>query len=212
MKAKTALAHILRAEGVTCFTCYPDNAIIDAMATLDVRPVLARTERVAVNIADGFTRIKNGRQIGVCAVQYASGIENAYAGVAQAYGDGTPILMLPSGYERSEQGVPPNFGAVCAYRPVTKWAETVNHAARVPQMMQRAFTLLRNGKPGPVLLEVPTDVMKRKSASSHTRRPTLRARTAIRPMCARRCASCCARDHRSSSPARASSTPKRGTS
>lgn len=160
MKAKTALAHILRAEGVTCFTCYPDNAIIDAMAALDVRPVLARTERVAVNIADGFTRIKNGRQIGVCAVQYAGGIENAYAGVAQAYGDGTPILMLPSGYERSEQGVPPNFSAVCAYRPVTKWAETVNHAARVPQMMQRAFTLLRNGKPGPVLLEVPTDVME----------------------------------------------------
>lgn len=159
MKAKDAIAHILQVEGVTCFTCYPDNAIIDAMAALDVRPVLARTERVAVNIADGFTRIKNGRQIGACAVQYAGGIENAYAGVAQAYGDGTPILLLPSGYERSEQGVPPNFSAVCAYRPVTKWAETVNHAARVPQMMQRAFTQLRNGKPGPVLLEVPIDVM-----------------------------------------------------
>jgi acetolactate synthase-1/2/3 large subunit len=159
MKAKDAIAHILRAEGVTCFTCYPDNAIIDAVAALDVRPVLARTERVAVNIADGFTRINNGRQIGVSALQYAGGIENAYAGVAQAYGDSTPILLLPSGYERSEQGVPPNFSAVRAYSPVTKWAETVNHASRVPQMMQRAFTQLRNGKPGPVLLEVPTDVM-----------------------------------------------------
>lgn len=159
MKAKDAIAHILQAEGVTCFTCYPDNAIIDAVAALDVRPVLARTERVAVNIADGFTRIKNGRQIGVSALQYAGGIENAYAGVAQAYGDSTPILLLPSGYERSEQGVPPNFSAVRAYCPVTKWAETVNHASRVPQMMQRAFTQLRNGKPGPVLLEVPTDVM-----------------------------------------------------
>ena len=159
MKAKHVIARILQAEGVTCFTCYPDNAIIDAVAALNIRPVLARTERVAVNIADGFTRIKNGREVGVSALQYAGGIENAYAGAAQAFGDSTPILLLPSGYDRSEQGVAPNFNAAQAYRPVMKWAEMVNHASRVPLMMQRAFSQLRNGKPGPVLLEVPTDVM-----------------------------------------------------
>ena len=160
MKAKHAIARILQAEGVACFTCYPDNAIIDAVAELNIRPVLARTERVAVNIADGFTRIKNGREIGVSALQYAGGIENAYAGVAQAYGDSTPILLLPSGYERNEQGAPPNFNAAQAYAPVTKWSTHINHASQTPLLMQRAFSQLRNGKPGPVLLEVPTDVME----------------------------------------------------
>ncbi len=160
MKVKHAIARILQAEGVTCFTCYPDNAIIDAVAELGIRPVLARTERVAINIADGFTRIKNGREIGVSALQYAGGIENAYAGVAQAYGDSTPILLLPSGYERGEQGVAPNFNAARAYAPVTKWAAQINVAAQTPLLMQHAFSQLRNGKPGPVLLEVPTDVME----------------------------------------------------
>ncbi|MCS6846123.1 MAG: thiamine pyrophosphate-requiring protein [Anaerolineae bacterium] len=159
MKGKDAVAQILKAEGVEHLMCFPDNAVIDAAAALDIRPIIARTERVAINIADGFSRVSNGRRIGVAAVQYAGGIENAFAGVAQAYGDASPILILPGGYERAEQGVPPNFRAVDSYANVAKWAEFVHQADRIPHMMRRAFTLLRSGKPGPVLLEIPTDVM-----------------------------------------------------
>ena len=160
MQGKTAIARILKAEGVEHLTCFPNNAIIEAAAIEGIRPVTARTERVAVNIADGLTRVTNGRRIGVCAVQYGPGSENAFGGIAQAYGDGTPVLLLPGGVERTRQGVAPNFQAIDSYRAVTKWVETVNAAARIPQMLRRAFTLLRNGRPGPVMLEIPTDVMR----------------------------------------------------
>jgi acetolactate synthase-1/2/3 large subunit len=159
MHGKTAIAHILKAEGIEYVMGFPDNAVFDAAATLNIRPLIARTERVAVNLADGYSRVSGGRRLGVAALQYAGGIENAFAGVSQAFGDASPILLLPTGYERSEQGVPPNFRAVDSYRNVAKWAEFVQHAERIPQMMKRAFALLRNGKPGPVMLEVPTDVM-----------------------------------------------------
>lgn len=175
MHGKDAIAKILQAEGVSCFTCFPDNAIIDAVAALGIRPLLTRTERVAVNIADGYTRIRNGHSIGVCALQYAGGIENAFAGVAQAYSDHTPILLLPSGYERSEQGVVPNFQATRNYQAVTKWVEVVNHASRLPQMMAYAFTQLRNDQPGPVMLEIPTDVMDEEIPDTFVYQPTRRS-------------------------------------
>ncbi|MBI3990097.1 MAG: thiamine pyrophosphate-requiring protein [candidate division NC10 bacterium] len=160
MKGKTAIVNILKMEGVEYLTCFPSNALIDAAATLNIRPIVARTERVAVNIADGYSRISNGRRIGVSAVQHGPGIENAFGGVAQAYSDASPILLLPGTFERSRLGVPPNFQAIYNYQGVTKWVEVVNAAERIPQMMQRAFTLLRSGKPAPVMLEVPTDVME----------------------------------------------------
>jgi acetolactate synthase-1/2/3 large subunit len=159
MLGKTAIANILKFEGVEYLICFPANALIDAAAGTGIRPILARTERVMVNIADGLSRVASGRRIGVCAMQHGPGSENAFAGVAQAYSDATPILLLPGGFERSRQGVLPNFQAVHNYRGVTKWVEVINFANRIPQMMRRAFTLLRSGRPGPVMLEVPTDVM-----------------------------------------------------
>ena len=181
MNGKQAIAQILKCEGVDLITCFPDNAVIDAAAALDIKPVLARTERVAVNIADGYSRVSGGAKIGVTALQYAGGIENAFAGVAQAYGDAVPILALPSGYERAELGTPPNFEAVRSYAPVTKWAAQVQHADRIPQMMQRAFSLLRNGKPGPVMLEVPTDVLEENLQGSFDYTPTRQLRSQADP-------------------------------
>ncbi len=160
MDAKTAVAKILKAEGVEHLLCFPNNALIEAAAIEGIRPICARTERVAVNIADGLSRVSSGRRIGVVAVQYGPGAENAFGAVAQAYSDASPVLLLPGGVERGRQGVPPSFQAIYNYRGVTKWVETVNQAERLPQMLRRAFTLLRLGKPGPVMLEIPTDVLK----------------------------------------------------
>ena len=159
MLGKAAVASILKAEGVEHLVCFPANPLIDAAAAIGIRPIVARTERVAVNIADGQSRVSSGRQLGVCAVQHGPGSENAFAGVAQAYGDGSPILLLPAGFERSRLGVDPNFQAIHNYRAVTKWVEVVNAAPRLAQMLRHAFTLLRSGRPGPVLLELPTDVL-----------------------------------------------------
>jgi acetolactate synthase-1/2/3 large subunit len=101
----------------------------------------------------------SGRRIGVSAVQYGAGSENAFAGVAQAYGDSTPLLVLAGATERASLAVPPNFKASRNYRHITKWSETVTDPMSVLQMMQHAFALLRSGKSGPVLLEFPSDVM-----------------------------------------------------
>ncbi len=159
MQGKTAIANILKMEGTEYLLCFPANPLIDAAAAASIRPILARTERVLVNIADGYSRLSSGRRIGVCAMQHGPGSENAFAGVAQAYSDASPILLLPGAFDRHHLGVPPNFQAIYNYRGVTKWVEVVNFADRIPQMMRRAFTLLRSGRPGPVMLEVPTDVM-----------------------------------------------------
>ncbi|MBI4279227.1 MAG: thiamine pyrophosphate-requiring protein [Armatimonadetes bacterium] len=179
MQGKAVIASILKAEGVEYLPCYPDNPLIAAAAAAGIRPILTRTERVMVNIADGYSRTSSGRRIGVCAMQYGPGTENAFGGVAQAYSDGTPILLLPGAPARARLGVPPNFQAIYNYRGVTKWVEVINAADRIPQMMRRAFTLLRCGKPGPVLLEVPADVMAEELAGESAQYTPV---TGARPM------------------------------
>ena len=69
-----------------------------------------------------------------------------------------PILVLPAGVARQRVGIAPNFHPVRAYESITKWAAHVNYADRVPELMRQAFTKLRSGKPGPVLLEIPQDL------------------------------------------------------
>ncbi len=159
MKCTEAIARVLKAEGVEFMTCFPLNPIIDAAAALNIRPLVTRHERVAINIADAYSRMTSGHKIGVAAVQYGAGSENAFAGVAQAYGDSTPLLILAGATESASLGIRPNFQASRNYRHITKWSETVTDPARVVQMMQHAFALLRSGKSGPVLLEFPSDIM-----------------------------------------------------
>lgn len=158
MRAKDSIAAILEAEGVDFISCFPHNPLIDACASRGIRPIVARSERVAVNIADGFSRVAGGGRIGVCAMQDGAGIENAFAGIAQAYADSVPILALPAHAGRRHVGVPPDFDPVANFHHVTKWSAHLNGPDRVPELMRRAFTALRTGRPGPVLVEVPKDV------------------------------------------------------
>jgi thiamine pyrophosphate-dependent acetolactate synthase large subunit-like protein len=158
MKAAAAIASILKAEGVEYLFCFPVNALIDECARVDIRTIVGRTERTLVNMADGYSRASNGRRIGVVAVQHGPGAENAYAGVAQAFADGSPILYLPAGYSVGRCDIVPNYDAPRSYQSITKWAARINAPERVPAMLRRAFTLLRSGRGGPVLLEVPLDV------------------------------------------------------
>ena len=145
-------------EGVEFLSGFPQNDIFEAGAEEGIRCIIARTERVGVNIADAYTRVSNCKRNGVCLVQSGPGIENAYSGIAQAYSESVPILVMPAGADRRQQQ-PPSFIASKNYQGVTKWADTINFADRIPEMMRRAFTLMRTGRPGPVLLEVPVDIM-----------------------------------------------------
>src|SRR5262245_31993081 len=160
MNAAAAIATILKAEGAEYLFCFPVNPLIDECARIDVRPIVTRTERTLVNMADGYSRASNGRRLGVAAVQHGPGAENAFAGVAQAFADGSPLLFLPGGNPRGRAGIAPNFDAADNYRGVAKWSARIPSADRAPALLRRAFTLLRAGRPAPVVLELPSDVAK----------------------------------------------------
>src|SRR5438105_8201847 len=145
MNAVAAIANILKVEGTEYLFCFPVNALIDECARVGIRPIVARTERALVNMADGYSRAANGRRIGVAAVQHGPGAENACAGVAQAFADGSPLLFLPGGNPRGRGDIAPNFQAADNYRGITKWSAQVNHAERIPALLRRAFSLLSNG-------------------------------------------------------------------
>lgn len=153
------VAAIMKQEGVRHIIGFPHSELFEACAAIDIRPIIARTPRVAVNIAEGFARTNAGRDLAVVTVQYGPGAESAFGGVAQAFNDRTPILVLPTGYPRGAQAVHPNFEASRNFRHITKWAETAQRAEHLPKLMHAAIALVRNGTPAPVLLELPVDLL-----------------------------------------------------
>jgi acetolactate synthase-1/2/3 large subunit len=158
MRGFDAVASILKQEGVEYLFAYPNNALIDSAAALGIRPVIARSEKTLINMADGYCRATNGRRPTVVVVQAGPGIENAFGGIAQAYADGVPLLIIPGGPNQRRGGQPVEFDPLPTYRNVTKWSGRITHVERVPELMRRAFSLLRNGPTAPVLLELPGDV------------------------------------------------------
>src|SRR5499427_7721856 len=132
MNGADVIAAILKREGTEFLACYPRNPLIEACAAIDIRPILCRQERVGVGMADGFSRLRKGRQNGVFAAQHGPGIENAFAGVAQAYSENVPLLVIPGGFPPERQYTKPTFRAADVYRPVTKWAAMAHDVQELP--------------------------------------------------------------------------------
>ena len=128
MKVIDAIARILRIEGAEYLSAYPTTPLIEAAAKVDIRPVLCRQERVGVGIADGYARVTNGRPLAAFCMQYGPGAENAFPGVATAYSDSTPMLLLPLGHPRDRAQVFPLFSSARTYASVTKSVETITMA------------------------------------------------------------------------------------
>ncbi len=158
MNGAAVIAEILKREGTQFLSCYPRNPLIEACAELDIRTILCRQERVGVGIADGYSRICRGRRNGVFAAQAGPGIENAFPGIAQAFSENVPLLVIPSGLPLARQHVHPVFRAADVYRPVTKWSALAHSVAELPDLMRRAYHAMRSGKGAPVLIEVPAEV------------------------------------------------------
>jgi acetolactate synthase-1/2/3 large subunit len=158
MNGVTAIANILKMEGVEFVGCVPYQPLMEAAAIAGIRPIIFRQEGTGVHMVDGYARVTNGKRTGVFLMQNGPGAENAFGGVAQAYADSVPILLLPAGMARDRRGVHPNFYPTRSYESITKWSAEINLVGRVPELMRRAFTKLRSGRPGPVLLEIPQDV------------------------------------------------------
>jgi len=158
MKAGAAIVEILKREGVEIMFGYPVNHLLEEAAKVGIRPVICRQERIGLHMADAYSRLSSGDKIGVFVMQHGPGAENAFGGVAQAFGESVPILVMPMGYARKLAHVQPNFSSVLNMKHVTKSAEPITSAAEIPNIMRRAFTQLRHGRGGPVLVEMPIDM------------------------------------------------------
>ncbi len=158
MQVMQVIAEILKKEGVSTLFCFPTTPIIEAAAAVGIRPVICRQERVGVHMADGFARVANGHPPGVFAMQYGPGAENAFAGVATAFSDSTPVVFLPLGHPRETAQLFPMFKSSRTYASITKSVEEVQLPHEIGNIMRRAFSQVKNGRPGPVMVEVPADV------------------------------------------------------
>jgi acetolactate synthase-1/2/3 large subunit len=176
-----AIAKAMKAEGVEILFAYPVNPLIEAAAAEDIRTVIVRQERIGLHMADAYSRLSSGEKFGVFCMQHGPGAENAFGGVAQAYSESVPILVIPAGYPRRLAHYYPNFNSTLNMQHITKWAEPLTMGRAVPEVMRRAFFQLRNGRPGPVLIEVPVDVFREEVPDDWQHTPSFSAKTAPDP-------------------------------
>lgn len=160
VKAANGLARILKAEGIPWVSCYPTSPVNNALGEEGVPILMMGEERFAVAVADAFSRVTCGKQIGVCTVMAglnAAGIQMAYGAIGQAWEDSSPLLVIAEGVGQGASRHT-HFDMAGAFRSVTKWVGEIDRAELVPAYARRAFTQLRSGRPGPVLLLIPRDL------------------------------------------------------
>ena len=181
MRVAQAIAQTLKKEGIEFIIGYPVNPLFEAAAVADIRTIIVRQERTGLHMADAVSRLSSGNRIGVFVMQNGPGAENAFGGVAQAYSESSPILVMPSGYPRRLMNYYPNFNSSQNFKNITKWCEPLTMGRAIPEVMRRAFSQVRNGRPGPVLIEIPGDVFREEVPESWEHVPPPKTRTAPDP-------------------------------
>ncbi|QNN56999.1 glyoxylate carboligase [Diaphorobacter ruginosibacter] len=163
MKAAMAAVLVMEKEGITQAFGVPGAAINPLYAALrermSIAHVLARHVEGASHMAEGYTRAKAGN-IGVCIGTSGPAGTDMITGLYSASADSIPILCITGQAPRARL-YKEDFQAVdieSIAKPVTKWAVTVREPAQVPRVLQQAFHLMRSGRPGPVLVDLPFDV------------------------------------------------------
>jgi tartronate-semialdehyde synthase len=163
MRAIDAAVRVLEKEGITCAFGVPGAAINPLYSALKVRGsirhILARHVEGASHMAEGYTRAVAGN-IGVCIGTSGPAGTDMITGLYSALADSIPILCITGQAPRAKL-YKEDFQAVdieSIAKPVTKWAVTVREPALVPMVLQQAFHVMRSGRPGPVLVDLPIDV------------------------------------------------------
>jgi acetolactate synthase-1/2/3 large subunit len=182
MNVAQVTAEILKREGVKVLLTYPLNPLTETAAEVNIRPIVVRQERVGVHMADCLSRMSSGDNVGVFCCQLGPGIENAFGAVAQAYSEAVPLVVIPGGYPRTNLHVKPNFNCALNFQHVTKHVETVTVPEQIVPALRRAFNFARNGRPGPVMLEIPHDVWALEVPGPIEYKPSRRAKSAPDPM------------------------------
>lgn len=181
MKVSRAVAEIMKREGVDTLFAYPRNPVIEEAARIGIRPIIVRQERTGLHMADALSRMSRGRRMGAFAMQHGPGTENAYGGVAQAFSESVPMLVLPMGYARRLAHVPGNYNAARSMQDISKSCEALMLPEEVGPIMRRAFTALKNGRGGPAVVELPWDVLAAEIDGELDYRPVVSTRTAPDP-------------------------------
>ena len=153
----TGIGRILKQEGVEWVSTFPVCKVNNALGREGIPMVMMRDDRYAVALADAFSRINAGSPIGVATFQggvNAAGLQVAYAGMAQAYEDGSPVLCITDGVPIGETENS-QFDVTSSLKSVSKWYGYLDRPERLHEFMRRAFTMLRTGRPGPVVLAIP---------------------------------------------------------
>ena len=155
--AAQGLVCILKAEGVSWVSTYPTCNVNNALGEEGVPLLMMREERYAVAVADAFSRVTGGKQIGVCTVMGSTnpaGVQMAYGAIAQAYEDSSPLLVITDGVPAGA-GNRTNYDIAASLHSITKWIGEIDRPQSVPSVMRQAFTHLRTGRRGPVLVTIP---------------------------------------------------------
>ena len=163
VSAGQAIVEVLKAEGVRAVFGIPGGhtlPIYDALYdTPEIRHILVRHEQVAANMAAGYAQLTG--EPGVCCVTAGPGATNLVSGIAEAYIGALPIIILAGrgATATTHKGASQEIAQEQLFRPITKWALRVDRADLIVETLRQAFTVARSGKPGPVLLDLPRDVL-----------------------------------------------------
>ena len=163
LKGAQIIIEVLQEEGVDTLFGYPGGAVIDIydqLAKSELRHILTRHEQAAVHAADGYARA-SGR-VGVCLVTSGPGATNTVSGIASAYMDSIPVVVLTGQVPTQLIGNDAfqEVDIVGITRPCTKHNYLVKRVEDLGRTIKEAFHIARSGRPGPVLVDIPKDVMQ----------------------------------------------------
>jgi acetolactate synthase-1/2/3 large subunit len=163
MSAGRAIVEVLKAEGVRAVFGMPGGhtlSIYDALYdTPEIRHVLVRHEQVAASMAAGYAQLTG--EPGVCCVTAGPGATNLVTGIAEAFIGALPIVILAgrAATSTTHRGASQEIAQDQVFRPITKWAVRVDRADSIVEILRQAFVIARSGKPGPVLVDLPRDLL-----------------------------------------------------
>jgi acetolactate synthase-1/2/3 large subunit len=161
--AGQAIVEVLKAEGVKAIFGIPGGhtlPIYDALYDApEVRHILVRHEQIAANMAAGYAQLTG--EPGVCCATAGPGAANLVSGVAEAFTGALPIVILAGrgATATTHRGASQEIAQTELFRPITKWAVRVDRPDLIVDCLRQAFTIARSGKPGPVLVDIPRDIL-----------------------------------------------------
>jgi acetolactate synthase I/II/III large subunit len=162
MMGADILLKVLTNQGVSTIFGYPGGAtlpIYDRLEDYNIRHILVRHEQAAAHMADGYARVSG--EVGVCLATSGPGATNLVTGIATAYLDSSPIVVITGQVERRFLGTDAfqEVDIVGITIPITKHNQHIMSAADITPALKTAFLLAKSGRPGPVLLDIPKDVL-----------------------------------------------------